>query len=179
MIIFRTVVGKLWLTIIGLVAVVLLILGLFLNQYLTAYFAQAQDQKPNLYKLADKIAAEAARHIGNDTFYELANEMLSFEDARMIVVTPDLEEKLVASPQAADDGLAMFRASDFFTPEQLRSVVAGKRLDRNLPSTGDGILNRGSAYLAVASRFAAAAVQRSAPWCCTSRCARWKTRNFM
>jgi two-component system sensor histidine kinase ResE len=149
-IIFRTVVGKLWLTIIGLVAVVLLILGLFLNQYLTAYFAQAQDQTSNLYRLADKMSAEAARHLGNDTFYELANDMLSFEDARMIVVTPAFEEKSIASPQAAAEGLATFRASDFFTKEQLRSVLAGQRTASRLPADGTGVMGNSAAYLAVA-----------------------------
>jgi two-component system sensor histidine kinase ResE len=149
-IIFRTVVGKLWLTIIGLVAVVLLILGLFLNQYLTNYFAQAQDQKSNLYRLADKMSAEVSRHIDNETFYQLANDMLSFEDARLVIVMPDLQEKSIASPETAADGLATFRASDFFTPDQLRSVIAGQRLDQRRPSAVSDVFSKEAAYMAVA-----------------------------
>lgn len=114
------------------------------------YFAQAQDQKSNLYKLADKMSAEASRHFDNSTFYELANDMLSFEDARLIVVMPDLKEKSIASPETAADGLATFRAADFFTPEQLRSVMAGKRLDHRLPSGVGGVFSKEAAYMAAA-----------------------------
>ncbi|MFC0214898.1 ATP-binding protein [Paenibacillus chartarius] len=150
MFIFRTVVGKLWLTIIGLVAVVLLILGLFLNQYLTAYFAQSQDQADNLTSLADKLAAEASRHYDNDSFYELANDLLSFEDARMIVVTPAFEERSLTSPETAQEGLKTFRASDFFSQAQLQRVMQGEKLSISPTAEAGSLLHRESAYMAVA-----------------------------
>ena len=76
MFIFRSVVGKLWLTIIGLVGVVLLILGFFLVNYMENYFAQATDQTKNMKTMAAKFSEEASQHMYNEQFYELSNELL-------------------------------------------------------------------------------------------------------
>jgi two-component system sensor histidine kinase ResE len=146
--IFRTVVGKLWLTIIGLVAVVLLILGLFLNQYISTYFSQTQDRKESLTRLALKLSEEAAQHLENEQFYRMTNELLGFQYARMVVVTADFKEKNVSPEQ--NDGLSGLRVSDFFSKEQLNQVFAGTALTSKIPTHSNGVLESKPAYLAVA-----------------------------
>ncbi|UUZ79490.1 hypothetical protein LJK88_30655 [Paenibacillus sp. P26] len=59
MFILKTVVGKLWITIIGLVAVVMLTLSLFLFQFIETSFPRSQDQADNLTKLAVKVAGKS------------------------------------------------------------------------------------------------------------------------
>ena len=91
MFIFRSVVGKLWLTIIGLVGVVLLILGFFLVNYMENYFSQATDQRENMKAMALKFSEEATTHMYNEQFYQLSNELLSFQDSRMLVISTRYE----------------------------------------------------------------------------------------
>ncbi len=148
MFIFRSVVGKLWLTIIGLVATVLFILGLFLVNYIEDYFSQAKDQTESLQKLAFRFSDEATRHFENPQFYQLSNELLSFEDARMIVVSPDFKETTV--PVNSTGNLLTFRASDFFTESDLRQVFAGSVLTSQIPENVKGSFRSNTEYLAVA-----------------------------
>ncbi|SDN88494.1 two-component system, OmpR family, sensor histidine kinase ResE [Paenibacillus sp. yr247] len=148
MFIFRSVVGKLWLTIIGLVGVVLLILGFFLVNYLENYFSQANDQKDNMEKLAVKFSEEASHHMYNEQFYQLSNELLGFQDARMLVISTDLKEMVIPSTQGSP--LVSFHASDFYTGAELRQVFAGQTISKQINKTGLGRLKAGDEYLVVA-----------------------------
>jgi two-component system sensor histidine kinase ResE len=146
--ILRSVVGKLWLTIIGLVAVVLLILGLFLVNYMQDYFSQAKDQTESLKKLAISFSDEASQHLNDPQFLKMSNELLGFQDARMLVIGKDMKE--TAIPEHASGKLVSFHASDFFTASELKQVFTGQVLTSQIPSDVKGRFRSGAEYLAVA-----------------------------
>ncbi|MGG1515182.1 ATP-binding protein [Paenibacillus oryzisoli] len=147
MFILRSVVGKLWLTIIGLVGVVLLILGFFLVNYLENYFSQAKDQQESLRAMASKFSSEATQHMYNEQFYELSNELLSFQDARLLVV--NLEGKEMVIPDTPGSTLIDFHVSDFFTQAELQEVFSGKTLKKTVNSATKRF-GSGTEYLVVA-----------------------------
>lgn len=148
MFIFRSVVGKLWLTIIGLVGVVLLILGLFLVNYMENYFAQANDQTKNMKNMAVKFSEEASHHMYDEQFYQLSNELLSFQDAKMLVISTDMKEIVIPLTQGSE--LASFHVTDFFTEAELRQVFAGQTKDKQVNKSGTGRIKTGAEYLVVA-----------------------------
>lgn len=148
MFIFRSVVGKLWLTIIGLVGVVLLILGLFLVNYMENYFAQAKDQKQNMEKLALNFSEEASHHMYNEQFYQLSNELLSFQDAKMLVISTDMKEMVMPSTQTSQ--LDKFHATDFYTEAELRKVFSGESIGKQVHKSGVSRFDNGDMYLVVA-----------------------------
>ncbi|KRF12164.1 ATP-binding protein [Paenibacillus sp. Soil787] len=148
MFIFRSVVGKLWLTIIGLVGVVLLILGFFLVNYMENYFAQANDQTKNLKNVAVKFSEEASQHMYDDQFYQLSNELLSFQDARMLVIFTDMKERVIPSIQGSE--LANFHVTDFYKEAELREVFAGQTKSDQFNKSGTGRFKAGAEYLVVA-----------------------------
>ncbi|MCD1260177.1 HAMP domain-containing protein [Paenibacillus athensensis] len=148
MFIFRSVVGKLWLTIIGLVAVVLLILGLFLVNYIGEYFSQAKDQKANIERLAMRYSSEAARHWADAEFYRQSNELLGYQDARLLVVDTELQE--LPMPSVAVSSLADFHIADFFTADELRKVFAGQVMTKQIDAQATTRFRSGTEYIAVA-----------------------------
>ncbi|MEW9699032.1 ATP-binding protein [Paenibacillus sp. SI8] len=148
MFIFRSVVGKLWLTIIGLVAVVLLILGFFLVNYMENYFSQAKDQRDNMEKLAVRFSDEASRHMFDDQFYLLSNELLSFQDARMLVIMKDMKETVL--PPVEGSNLPSYHALDFFTENELKQVFAGQIASKPNINSGSARFRGGTEYLVVA-----------------------------
>ncbi|GFZ89455.1 sensor histidine kinase [Paenibacillus marchantiophytorum] len=148
MFIFRSVVGKLWLTIIGLVGVVLLILGFFLVNYMQNYFSQANDQSHILEKLALKFSEEASNHMFNEEFYQLSNELLGFQDARMLIISTDMKE--MELPISKSSELISFHASNFYTAAELAPVFAGQTISKPVNMPGKEKFKLGSDYLVVA-----------------------------
>ncbi|MDR6549430.1 ATP-binding protein [Paenibacillus qinlingensis] len=148
MFIFRSVVGKLWLTIIGLVGVVLLILGFFLVNYMENYFSNATDQRDDMRKTAIKFSEEATTHMYNEQFYQLSNELLSFQDSRMLVISTDMKEMVI--PRTNGSQLAEFHVSDFYTAEELKPVFTGQTIDKQVNKSRTGRFDAGSEYLVVA-----------------------------
>lgn len=148
MFIFRTVVGKLWLTIIGLVGVVLLILGLFLVNYMENYFSQAKDQTANIEKLARNFSEEASHHMYNEQFYQLSNELLGFQDAKLLVISKEMKE--MAMPSTLGSTLGGFHSTDLYTDAELQRVFAGETIDKSINKSKIGRLKAGEEYLVVA-----------------------------
>lgn len=107
----KGIVGKLWLTIIGLVAVVLLVLGLFLSQYLETSFPKSQDQIENLRKLGQKVTSGIALHNEDERYIDLVNDLLSAQDATVFVVDVDLKPMKLSSQKPNSMNL---QYDDFF-----------------------------------------------------------------
>ncbi|WNR42480.1 ATP-binding protein [Paenibacillus roseipurpureus] len=148
MFIFRSIVGKLWLTIIGLVGVVLLILGFFLVNYMENYFSQATNQREHMQEMAVKFSEEATQHMYNEQFYKLSNELLSFQDSRMLVISKDMEEMDI--PATPGSKLANFHVADFYQTNELAPVFGGQSIYKTVNKTGAGRLGSGEEYLVVA-----------------------------
>src|ERR1700730_14383694 len=87
-------------TIIALVAVVLLILGLFLFQYIDTSFPKANDQSTSLKVLANKVAAQALHHLDDPQFVPMMNDLLSPQDAGLVILerNPQSKQFLMNSP---------------------------------------------------------------------------------
>jgi two-component system sensor histidine kinase ResE len=143
--VLKSVVGKLWLTIIGLVAMVLLILSLFLGQYIETYFAKSQDQTENLIRLASKVSNEAYLHHGDQKYIQLVNELLSAQDCTLILLDLRLQ-----SLRTEQDGVRPIDYTDFFTLSEMQSVLLGKVIDNQEALKKASHLRDSSDYLAVA-----------------------------
>ena len=118
---WKSVVGKLWMTIIGLVAVVLVINGAFMGQFLEPDIANSKDQSLIMQKLAVKISRDLARHTEETSSYiEAVNELLAAQDAVMIIVDDNLKETVSAAPT---EGMPQLKATELFSPEALERVI--------------------------------------------------------
>lgn len=119
---WKSVVGKLWMTIIGLVALVLLINSIFMGQFLDTNFANSKDQERSLQKLADKVSNDLVLHKKEFSYVNAVTELLDAQDAAMIVLNEKLEETIPASKVTL---IPKLHASELFTPEQLAQVIGG------------------------------------------------------
>jgi two-component system sensor histidine kinase ResE len=129
--IINNIVAKLWMTIIALVAVVLLILGLFLFQYIDTNFPKANDQSSTLTELAYKVAAQTYQHSNEPEFVSRMNDFLSPQDAGLVVLQQDPQTHAVDLKaslfQAGEAALAM---DQVFTENDLKAVFAGNTIER-------------------------------------------------
>ncbi|MFD0680961.1 MULTISPECIES: ATP-binding protein [unclassified Paenibacillus] len=135
MFILKSVVGKLWLTIIGLVAVILVVLGLFLSQYIETSFPKSQDQTENLHRLAAKVASGISSHMEEDRYINLVNDLLSAQEANVFIINTDLKQLNTFH----DNGnLNDLHYDDFFTKQSLQAVFAGESIDNQVAGTSGG-----------------------------------------
>lgn len=150
MFILKSVVGKLWITIIGLVVVVLLTLSLFLFRFIETSFPKSQDQAETLRKLALKVASQISLHQEEQRYLQIVNELLSAQETSVIIVTPDFREIQVTVGQPNDQEI---RYDDFFLKSDLQKVFAGEikdNLHRNNGMPNSALENQ---YTAVAVPF--------------------------
>ncbi|MEK3721738.1 ATP-binding protein [Paenibacillus sp. FSL H8-0034] len=143
----KGIVGKLWLTIIGLVAVVLLVLGLFLSQYLETSFPKSQDQIENLRKLGQKVTSGIALHNEDERYIDLVNDLLSAQDATVFVVNVDLQPMKLSSQKPNSINL---QYDDFFSAVMLKRVFAGETIDNQTVNSTGSRQQMNSQYSAVA-----------------------------
>lgn len=109
-------------TIIGLVAVVLLINGIFMGQFLDTNFANSKDQERSLQKTALKVSGDLAKHRYDFPYVEAVVELLDAQDATLIVLNDKLEETIPAPALAQ---IPRLKAFDLFGPEKLKQVLDG------------------------------------------------------
>jgi two-component system sensor histidine kinase ResE len=128
MMLLRSVVGKLWMTIIALVAVVLVILGLFLFRFIDATFP---DQVGSLQSLADNLAKEAGIHQADERYMAGINDFLKAEDAGMIVLR--LQDKARPAPELPL-GSKRYPVDAVMSANQLKAVYAGQRVAASFSS---------------------------------------------
>jgi two-component system sensor histidine kinase ResE len=143
----KSVVGKLWLTIIGLVAVVLLVLSLFLGKYIETSFPKSQDQTENLRKLGVKVTTGISQHKEDEQYINLANDLLSAQDAAVIVLDTNLKQLNSNTQEPGSIGL---RYDDFFTSSLLQRVFTGEIIDNQIVNRSGVKQRTNSQYSAVA-----------------------------
>lgn len=125
MFIIKSVVGKLWMTIIGLVAVVLIILGFFLFRYIDTSFPNVSNQEENLLRLANKIASEASAHHNDNPYFEALSELLETQDSGMKLLERgaiSMDEPLFMA------GDKMIKLKEVLKPEELEAAFAGETI---------------------------------------------------
>ncbi|MGG1598697.1 MULTISPECIES: HAMP domain-containing sensor histidine kinase [Paenibacillus] len=150
MFIFKSVVGKLWITIIGLVVVVLLTLSLFLFRFIETSFPKSKDQAETLSKLAVKVASEISLHQEERRYLQVVNELLSAQDTSVIIVTTDFRQ--IQAPVGQPDHREI-RYDDFFLNSDLQKVFAGEIKDNRLRNSGMPNTQLENQYTAVAVPF--------------------------
>jgi two-component system sensor histidine kinase ResE len=129
--ILNNIVAKLWMTIIALVAVVLLILGLFLFQYIDTSFPKANDQSSSLTELAYKVAAQTYQHSAEPGFVARMNDLLSPQDAGLVVLEQDPQTHAVdLRASLFQMGELAIAIEDVFTNNDLKAVFAGNTIER-------------------------------------------------
>lgn len=109
-------------TIIGLVAVVLLINGVFMGQFLTTNFANSKDQERSLQKLAYKVSADLSLHREDIHYITAVSELLDAQDAAVLSLNSKFEENLMAS---SDTQVPKLHAFDLFGKDKLQQVLEG------------------------------------------------------
>ncbi|MEF3308300.1 ATP-binding protein [Paenibacillus sp. GYB004] len=119
---WKSVVGKLWMTIIGLVAVVLLINGVFMGQFLTTNFANSKDQERSLQKMAYKVSADLSLHREDIHYITAVAELLDAQDAAVLSLNSRFEESL---PPASGTQVPKLQAFDLFGKDKLEQVLQG------------------------------------------------------
>ncbi|MEI7024590.1 HAMP domain-containing sensor histidine kinase [Paenibacillus sp. y28] len=131
----NNVVLKLWITIIGLVALVLIINSLLLGRFIDNNVANSKDQVEALQKLAQNISKQLSMHFNDDRYFQAMNDLLGAQQAAMILVDSELQESAVSSP--ASGGLARLKASEIFTVAQLDKVFDGGTVERAFRVSGE------------------------------------------
>ncbi|GAA3405286.1 ATP-binding protein [Paenibacillus hodogayensis] len=136
---WKSVVGKLWMTIIGLVAVVLVINGVFMGQFLDTNFANSKDQERSLQKLALKVSADLTLHKEEFSYVNAVAELLDAQDAALIVLNERLEEII---PAAKATQIPRLKARDLFESEKLTKILEGGKFPAIFfdPQTGKRFL---------------------------------------
>src|SRR5690606_6166887 len=86
---WKSVVGKLWMTIIGLVAVVLVILSFLLVQFFDRYYYDRQYD--TLKTVAYKVSSIFEEYENKDRAVQTARELLEISKTNLAVVGPDVE----------------------------------------------------------------------------------------
>lgn len=127
--IWRSVVGKLWFTIIGLVFVVLLVLVLLLTQFLDQFFEQQHERSlttlsQNLAEMIENYGEgndlESRRHV-----IEMAEELVTAYDTQMVVLTSERGgESYEAFTTSRDQ--AEVPIGQLLKQSDLKKVFAGK-----------------------------------------------------
>jgi two-component system sensor histidine kinase ResE len=143
----KSIVGKLWLTIIGLVAVVLLVLSLFLGQYIETSFPKSQDQTENLRKLAIKVGSGISIHMEDDRYIKLVNDLLSAQEATVFLVSPEFKQ---TDFPAEDSSMGNLHYDDFFSKQDMMKVLSGDIIDNQVSGKIGPKHRTNSLYSAVA-----------------------------
>jgi len=134
-------------TIIGLVAVVIIILGSFLIPYVEKYFSETKDQANALYKLAGHIAAEAVNNSKDESFNRTVDELVGYEQVHMILLSRTFGE----SHYPRNGGQpTLYRAIDFFSTSDLERVFAGSSIDNSANTNNKSAVSPHDEYMAVA-----------------------------
>lgn len=121
MFLFKSIVGKLWMTIIALVAVVLIILGLFLFRYIDTQFP---NQSGKLIYKAERLAALQNNWKGPEDL-TAANAYLALEDSGMAILKRQTEAIDTNEMEIGGKRMAL---GDLFSASQLQSIRDGKQV---------------------------------------------------
>jgi two-component system, OmpR family, sensor histidine kinase ResE len=126
-----SVVGKLWATIIGLVALVLLVNSLFMGQFIDNNLANSKDQEASLKNTADHFAELLPLHLNEPSYITAVNEILDAQEAVMILLDNNgqrLETASNPSRKQTDEFWRRLEASHIFKPEEMTAVLQGQSI---------------------------------------------------
>jgi len=117
---WKSVVGKLWATIIGLVAVVLLINSLLLGRFIDSNMIVPVDQERHLLRVASRVAEQISAHRDAGDYLTLVADLLHAQDAGLVLLSTNLVP-------AAGDTSAAPALVPLFGADALRRVLESSR----------------------------------------------------
>lgn len=118
---WKSVVGKLWMTIIGLVAVVLVILSFLLVQFFDRYYYDRQYD--TLKTVAYKVSSIFEEYENKDRAVQTARELLEISKTNLAVVGPDVEAIWQIT---GDANLPIIPMDELFEDPDLQYVFLGE-----------------------------------------------------
>lgn len=107
-------------TIIGLVAVVLIILGFFLFQYIDSSIPNVSNQKTNLIRLTNQISQDSSYHTVETGYYVAMSDLLETQDAGMTLVG---QEGYLADEILFTAGEKAITLGDLLSEESLNELL--------------------------------------------------------
>ena len=135
--ILQNIVGKLWMTIISLVAVVLIILGLFLYRYIDTNFPKLGEQQRDLEQLAFKIVAEVSDKGNDSSYFAAMNDVLNAQSIGL---------QYLRSPSGTLGGALPL--GEILTPQEQQQALEGTVIQKQFfADAGNGDKEE---YLAIA-----------------------------
>ncbi len=135
--ILQNIVGKLWMTIISLVAVVLIILGLFLYRYIDTNFPKLGEQQRDLEQLAFKIVAEVSDKGNDSSYFAAMNDVLNAQSIGL---------QYLRSPSGTLGGAVPL--GEILTPQEQQQALEGTVIQKQFfADAGSGDKEE---YLAIA-----------------------------
>lgn len=118
---WRSVVGKLWMTIIGLVAVVLVILSFLLVQFFDKYYYD--NQYDTLTNLANKISSIFEIYETKEQALKTAHELVELSKTSLVVVGPHVDAVWQAT---ANPDLPIIPVEEIYGDPDLQQAFLGK-----------------------------------------------------
>ncbi|GGK15422.1 sensor histidine kinase ResE [Caldalkalibacillus thermarum] len=122
---WRSVVGKLWMTIILLVTVVLVILAILLVQFFDHFYFEQQNEE--LKHLAFKIADIFETYEHHSEARYITKELVEVSQTTLVVIGPDQHEFWKVS---ADKQLPIIDVEILFNDSDLQQVFFGRTIDK-------------------------------------------------
>lgn len=123
--ILQNIVGKLWMTIISLVAVVLIILGLFLYRYIDTNFPKLGEQQRDLEQLAFKIVAEVSDKGNDSSYFAAMNDVLTAQSIGL---------QYLRDPSGTLGGA--LPVGEILTPQEQQQALEGTVIQKQFFTTG-------------------------------------------
>jgi two-component system sensor histidine kinase ResE len=117
----NSVVGKLWITIIGLVVFVLVALYVLLGQFIYNY--NYEEQENRLAALAERLANVFAKAENEHEYVLATNDVLTAFNTRLKIVDPSFKEVFVSEGEEVK--LPYIQPTSLFTQGQLNLVFQG------------------------------------------------------
>jgi two-component system, OmpR family, sensor histidine kinase ResE len=125
----NSVVGKLWATIIGLVALVLLVNSLFMGQFIDNNLANSKDQVATLKNTAEHFAELLPLHLNEPSYMTAMNEIMDAQEAVMILLDKNgqrLDTVSNPSREQTDEAWRRLEVSNIFKPDEMTAVLQGQ-----------------------------------------------------
>lgn len=127
-VLWRSVVGKLWMTIIGLVAVVLFILTILLVQFFDHFFFEEQNNQLEL--IATKIADIIETYDDESHALHASRELVEVSQSSLIIIGPGHGDHWGIS---ADPQTPIIDVETLYEDEELHRVFMGETIKKRQP----------------------------------------------
>jgi two-component system sensor histidine kinase ResE len=119
--IWKSIVGKLWLMIIGLMALILILISVFVGRSIDTSLVDLPQSKQNLQNLANELSVSVERYGFDEQYIKTVNELLRSQQAEMMIV----DSGLSTVSESSNPDLFDYKLKDLYSEPELRKVFLG------------------------------------------------------